>query len=1015
MKDTSSRQSVNRSDYRLVLLGAGRPWRGHLPSAVQHVSVGGRVLDWLLDAFKDIPAQFVGGYAFSEIAERYPNLNTHINANWQNTGSIISLLLAVDDNRPTIVSYTDIVVRPAAADALLEQHGDVVMAIDSAWRDRVMGRTREDTARMEMLHVQNGMVVAPDEHAAEVEFAGIIKLSAKAASLLEKNRAWLEKTYARAHLAKLAEWFLFQKLTIRVVDISGNWAELNTPTDLAQFLLGTKFETLSRLSGILQHSRVCDHVGLTVSQWQENRQAIISQIQQKFSGRKLIVRSSAQGEDGWKESLAGKYTSVADIDAGDAAALEHAIHTVASAYKDENPNHQILVEHFLSPVSMSGVAFTRTLKYRAPYYVINYDDKSTKTDTVTGGGDTPLECYTLLRDQPPPASCKESIKRLLAAIQEIEQVLNHNSLDIEFAITPDDTIYILQVRPLTAIEERWRGSYHDVQERVKHAAQYYDTLRKPSTKAIHGDALIFGMMPDWNPAEIIGTRPTRLAESLYRYLVTDDTWATQRAEYGYHDVRPHPLMWNFIGHPYIDVRASFNSFIPATLDGKLKAKLANIYLQQLKQKPELHDKIEFEIAHTCLALDYDKRAAKLKEHGFTAAETEALRDSLISINNNALSRYKRDMAQSVSLANAHIPAGGAAISLQQAFSLLDECKWKGVLPFAHLARSAFIAMTILRSAVAEKLITENDMNVFLASLHNVTSQLGQDAYKVQQGAMEWDVFVATYGHLRPGSYNIATPSYGDDPEYYLRPLVKNAVNKPAPNATAQPWDKLAAACTKLGFEVGPQELEEFVRISIEGRERAKFNFMRYVNVFLKTIKAYGETLGLTADELTHLDLADLRNLAAGHNVVSAHDYLQGVIEHNQLEYDICLGVELPSLITSVDDIYAFSGGNVLANFIGSRSVTAKIAVLDNDAIKHDELNGKIVLILQADPGWDWIFGHSIAGLITAWGGANSHMAIRAAELDLPAAIGTGVTRWNHYAQADELYLNCAAREIKIVV
>ena len=31
--------------------------------------------------------------------------------------------------------------------------------------------------------------------------------------------------------------------------------------------------------------------------------------------------------------------------------------------------------------------------------------------------------------------------------------------------------------------------------------------------------------------------------------------------------------------------------------------------------------------------------------------------------------------------------------------------------------------------------------------------------------------------------------------------------------------------------------------------------------------------------------------------------------------------------------------------------------------------GKIVLIPQADPGYDWLFGHKIAGLITKYGAA----------------------------------------------
>ena len=53
------------------------------------------------------------------------------------------------------------------------------------------------------------------------------------------------------------------------------------------------------------------------------------------------------------------------------------------------------------------------------------------------------------------------------------------------------------------------------------------------------------------------------------------------------------------------------------------------------------------------------------------------------------------------------------------------------------------------------------------------------------------------------------------------------------------------------------------------------------------------------------------------------------------------------------------------------------------------LKNKIILIENADPGYDWLFSKGISGLITKYGGANSHMAIRSAEIGIPAAIGVG--------------------------
>ena len=74
------------------------------------------------------------------------------------------------------------------------------------------------------------------------------------------------------------------------------------------------------------------------------------------------------------------------------------------------------------------------------------------------------------------------------------------------------------------------------------------------------------------------------------------------------------------------------------------------------------------------------------------------------------------------------------------------------------------------------------------------------------------------------------------------------------------------------------------------------------------------------------------------------------------------------------------------NFV-TKTITAELLLLDKEDNK--KLDGKIVVIESADPGFDWIFGYDIAGLITRYGGANSHMAIRCAELNIPAAIGVG--------------------------
>jgi phosphohistidine swiveling domain-containing protein len=73
------------------------------------------------------------------------------------------------------------------------------------------------------------------------------------------------------------------------------------------------------------------------------------------------------------------------------------------------------------------------------------------------------------------------------------------------------------------------------------------------------------------------------------------------------------------------------------------------------------------------------------------------------------------------------------------------------------------------------------------------------------------------------------------------------------------------------------------------------------------------------------------------------------------------------------------------------------------------LGGRIAMIDSADPGYDWIFARSISGLITKYGGAGSHMAIRAAEFDLPAAIGCGEALFSRLSNANVVEINCAEK------
>ena len=109
-------------------------------------------------------------------------------------------------------------------------------------------------------------------------------------------------------------------------------------------------------------------------------------------------------------------------------------------------------------------------------------------------------------------------------------------------------------------------------------------------------------------------------------------------------------------------------------------------------------------------------------------------------------------------------------------------------------------------------------------------------------------------------------------------------------------------------------------------------------------------------------------------------------------------------------MWNFEWPETAPNFITQKQVTAP--VVNREA--REALAGAIVCIPNADPGFDWLFAYPLAGLITAWGGANSHMAIRAGELGLPAAIGVGEVLYRTLSSAQRVHLDCAGKRVEVL-
>jgi adenylylsulfate kinase-like enzyme/phosphohistidine swiveling domain-containing protein len=780
----------------------------------------------------------------------------------------------------------------------------------------------------------------------------------------------------------------------------------------------TKAESLEVLAPLLRHARVLPQVRFSVGDWRSDAARVLAAVAAApWGSGRVIVRSSARAEDAARNSQAGKYDSVLGV-AGSAAVAEAIDRVIASFAHDEGENagqgerhdrsddDQIFVQPMLDRVAIAGVAFSRS-PIGGPYFVVNYDDGSGLTDRVTAGAGDGLKTFLCLKSQ--PDACPPPLAPVIALVRELEGFLACDAIDVEFAVGGDGQLYLLQVRPL-AVDRHGPAGDAKVDTALADVARKVELLSRPHPY-LHGSRAIFGVMPDWNPAEIIGVRPRPLSLSLYCELITDAIWAYQRDNYGYQNLRSFPLLVSFHGLPYIDVRVSFNSFIPRGVSDDLAGRLVNYYIDRLLAEPHLHDKVEFEIIFSCYTLDLPKRIGRLAGHGFSSEDLGELSSALRRLTNRIMhgeaALWRRDHAKIDLLAQRFPAICNAQIDkISRIYWLIEDCKRYGTLPFAGLARAGFIAVQMLQSFIEVGVFNAEEGAAFMASVDTVGSRIGRDFAQLPKAD-----FLARYGHLRPGTYDILSPRYDEAPDLYFdwssaRP------EAPAPPRFALSIEQLRRIERLLKeheLEIDVLSLIEFIKAGIEGREYAKFVFTRSLSQALSLIKQLGEDHGLSPEDCAYLNYGVVRTLYSESG--SVREALLESAAHGRERHALTRDLVLPPIIASAADVFAFHLPPSQPNFITRKSVTAPVASVGDPP---ESFAGRILFVPSADPGFDWIFTRDIAGFVTQFGGANSHMAIRAGELGIPAVIGAGEALFQRWQKARKLCLDCTNQQVLVI-
>ncbi|KOF56751.1 hypothetical protein AGR56_08690 [Clostridium sp. DMHC 10] len=770
---------------------------------------------------------------------------------------------------------------------------------------------------------------------------------------------------------------------------------------------GTKSETLEHLSKVITNAKIIPQIRLTVSEWINNSQKIIDLVKEKnWIDIPLIVRSSSISEDNSIHSLAGCFLSVPNVIGENQICT--AILKVIKSYKYLNLKDQFFIQPMLKNVKMSGVAFSKDPNSCGDYIVINYDDYTYATDSVTAGKTNNLKTFYYYKYSKIVPNIDKNLLKIINLIKELETLFSTDSLDIEFAFDATYNLYLFQVRPLivslTNQNNKNKKFIYELRQKISQLNSRHPYL--------YGDKTIYGVMADWNPAEIIGIRPKPLALSLYKKIITDEIWAYQRNKYGYKNVIGFPLLMDFYGLPYIDLRISFNSFLPANLSKNLCEKLVNYYINSLIKFPNYHDKIEFKIVFSCYTFDTEKKLNDLLCKGFNENECKELSDSLQKLTNNIISGsdqlWKNDIKKIMELKKRRELIYNSNLDIiSKIYWLLKDCSIYGALPFAGLARCGFIAMELLNSIVNNGILSQYEYQGFMKSLNTVGSKIRYDFNHISK-----QEFLNKYGHLRPGTYDILSLRYDENPELYFDWNTSNNsknYNNTNFQLSSNQISKINKLLKKYNLNCNCIELFDFIKSSIEFREYSKFIFTHNLSDALSLFKQLGSKNDFTVEDCSYANINCINELYSSNKNIKLT--LANSISEGKKTYKITKQVILPSLIVNCDDILAFHVPKSEPNFITQKSVISKIKNIDNS---RENLKNSILMIPNADPGYDWIFLHDIAGFITMYGGINSHMAIRAGELGIPAIIGAGETLYKKWSTANLLKIDCANKQVTII-
>ena len=249
---------------RAILIAAGRGKRlgahtDEVPKCMVEVA-GMPILGWVWKALSSVGVNdlvVIRGYR-GDVLEQFvrglvPSATFVDNDDWQTNNVLLSLAHArAFIDRPTYLTYSDIVFTPAVAEAAARSTAEIGLVIDREFRSIYDGRTEHPLDEGEVADLMPDGTVArvgkralsPDD--AIGEFIGLSRLGERGARIVANTLDALAKRYVgredqpfqraaryrNAYLTDLWQELIDSGIRVDPVLVDGDWREIDTGQDL---------------------------------------------------------------------------------------------------------------------------------------------------------------------------------------------------------------------------------------------------------------------------------------------------------------------------------------------------------------------------------------------------------------------------------------------------------------------------------------------------------------------------------------------------------------------------------------------------------------------------------------------------------------------------------------------------------------------------------------------------------------------------------------------------------------